>query len=175
MAAAFQDEHGRFTGKPKGPRVQPGEFRLCTRCHDERDTSLFSPDPKNRDGLSSWCRPCRAEDAREKRRIARGEMTPEEFGIRKLRLSKNMLIARLAVLLGAARAARTAGCWRGREGIRAYRDLGIAIESFHVEAPETMDAMERESPPCTCHLPAIGCARHADAVTAYLATHPEAA
>lgn len=175
MATAHQDERGRFTGKDRQPRITPGEFRLCTRCHDELAVSLFSPDPKNRDGLSSWCRPCRAEDARQKRRIARGQLTPEEFGIRKLRLSKKQLTARLAVLLGAARAARTAGCWRGREGIRAYRNLGEAIESFHVEDPESAEVMERWAPPCTCHLPEIGCARHSDAVAAYRAAHTEAA
>ena len=172
MPLAYQDARGRFTGKPHGPRIKPGETRMCSKCHDEMATSLFSSDPKNRDGLSSWCKPCRAEDAREKRRIARSELTPEEIALRKTRLSMPQMILRVATLLRAARAARTAGCWRGRAGVRAYRDLGIAIEAFHVEDPENPESMERDAPPCTCNLPELGCALHSDAVAAFYSVYP---
>jgi hypothetical protein len=171
MTTALQDSRGRFIGKPRKPRVTPGDTKACTRCHDEKDVGLFSPDKKNVDGLSSWCRPCRAEDMREKRRFARGELTPEEIGLRKLRLHGDVLWQRLSALLAAAREARSAGCWRGRSAIRAYRDLGLAIEAFHTDAPETRDAMDKEAPPCTCRNGVETCRRHADAAAAYLSIY----
>ena len=171
---SFNDARGRLTGKPRKPRSSP-EFKTCARCHDEKPAATFSPCKKSSDGLHTWCTPCRAADQREKRRIARGELTPEEVGLRKLRISPSTMAARLSALLRASREARTAGCWRGREAIRAYRNLGEAIEAFQVEAVEAREAMEPDAHPCTCHVSPFDCRRHADVIAAYLNTHPEAA
>lgn len=35
----------------------------CRRCRITRDAADFSPEPRNRDGLHSYCRPCRAQIA----------------------------------------------------------------------------------------------------------------
>jgi hypothetical protein len=32
--------------------------KVCTRCGEAKEPSLFPPNRRTRDGLSSWCRAC---------------------------------------------------------------------------------------------------------------------
>lgn len=48
-------------------------------------------------------------------------------------------------LIDAAWTARAVGTWRGRPGLRAYRNLGIALEAFHVPSPDRPNP-EEEAP-----------------------------
>jgi hypothetical protein len=172
VISAFKDEVGRFTGKAPMPRVPPGDFKVCSRCRDEKAIDQFTADKKASDGRHCWCKQCRTDDMRERRAAKKAARNPEDVASGLLRLGAPMLIAKLKALLAAARAARTAGTWRGREAIRAYRNLGLAIEALHVETPETEDAMERDVPDCTCRTTdVVGCARHADVAAAYLAIY----
>ena len=34
------------------------EMKVCTKCHCEKDSHLFSARKKSKDGLASWCREC---------------------------------------------------------------------------------------------------------------------
>ena len=154
---AAKDEKGRFRGTIRQPRFRP-EFKVCSRCKDEKPIDAFSPDKRTPDGVHCWCRPCRTEDIRLRRKLARAAESPEERAAKLWRMSPQMLAEKTKALLAAAREARTAGMWRGRSGVRAYRNLGEAIEALHVPTPEHRDAMERDAAPCRC--PAWPCPRH---------------
>lgn len=41
-----------------------GPRKACTKCRRPKGLSCFSPDPRNRDGLRSWCQDCEKESAR---------------------------------------------------------------------------------------------------------------
>ena len=46
--------------------------KTCRRCSESQPASGFSADARNRDGLRSFCRSCRAAQEREKRRLTHG-------------------------------------------------------------------------------------------------------
>lgn len=46
-------------------------MKVCSKCGDERPTSLFSKSARSKDGLFSWCKPCMA--AYEKERYHNGD------------------------------------------------------------------------------------------------------
>jgi ribosomal protein L40E len=158
VEAAYKDERGYFIGRAPLPRVPAVGFKVCHRCKDEKPVDAFSPDKRSPDGLLYWCRACRAEDFRVRRKAKKDAMSPEDNAARVWRMNPEMLAVKTKALLAAARDARTQGCWRGRSAIRAYRNLGIAIEALHVPTPERRDAMDRDVAPCSC--PAWPCSRH---------------
>lgn len=43
----------------------PQGMKWCSRCGDWVSVRGFSPDLRNRDGLQSWCKTCRAEHKRK--------------------------------------------------------------------------------------------------------------
>lgn len=43
-------------------------LRQCTHCLVSQPPSSFSPNPRRRDGLQSWCTSCHADNIRERRR-----------------------------------------------------------------------------------------------------------
>lgn len=48
----------------KSKRPLTGIYKVCTKCQKEQDTSLFNFHPRKKDGLDSWCRPCKAKLAK---------------------------------------------------------------------------------------------------------------
>ena len=44
--------------------IPTGKTKQCARCKQYRDTSLFTKSPRNRDGLHSYCQPCRNTEKR---------------------------------------------------------------------------------------------------------------
>jgi hypothetical protein len=42
-----------------------GVLKRCTKCGTLRDTSLFNKHSGSRDGIDSWCRPCKAKQAKQ--------------------------------------------------------------------------------------------------------------
>lgn len=65
------------------------ETKVCARCKQDKTSAEFSKDAQNKDGLASWCRPCRAEYMREyhKKRGHRPARTPAE-GVQPLPFAK---------------------------------------------------------------------------------------
>lgn len=60
-------------GKPPRPThraVRTDGLRLCSKCHVPQDASAFSSSTTLNDGLSSWCKGCRATQERASRRAA---------------------------------------------------------------------------------------------------------
>lgn len=49
-------------------------MKRCTKCEETKPLADFSRDPARSDGLSSWCKPCRAEAQAERRAVT----TPEQ-------------------------------------------------------------------------------------------------
>jgi hypothetical protein len=43
-------------------------LKTCSKCRKRKQASEFPPNRRCRDGLDSWCRECRREDARRWRR-----------------------------------------------------------------------------------------------------------
>lgn len=54
----------RHSGKPTHLDLQ-GRKR-CPKCDTYKDLSKFTPDPKRRFGVSSWCRVCQAQNGRDR-------------------------------------------------------------------------------------------------------------
>jgi hypothetical protein len=154
---SVKDELGRFHGTLPKPRFRPA-FKVCSRCKDEKPIGSFSPDKRTPDGVHCWCRLCRTEDIRLRRRQAKEAQSPEDAAGKLWRMHPRMLAEKTKALLAAAREARAVGMWRGRSAIRAYRNLGIAMEALHVLAPEAEDVTELDARPCRCP---GRCARHA--------------
>ena len=50
-------------------------MKVCKRCGEEKDKSLFSPFRKSKDGLFTWCKACNSSCQRERERRYR-----EEYG-----------------------------------------------------------------------------------------------
>lgn len=53
-----------FGKSPKEPKTT-AEGRLCSRCRERKDPTLFSSDRVRRDGLSTYCRSCAAKSQGE--------------------------------------------------------------------------------------------------------------
>lgn len=56
--AAIKD--GTHVPRKHGQRTLTGELRTCTRCEKELDTSMFDRDSRQKSGLHSHCKTCRA-------------------------------------------------------------------------------------------------------------------
>lgn len=142
----------------------PGK-KHCPRCNAHRPKALFSPRPHHKDGLSSYCKPCINEWQAEKRE---GQIIERDADLAWTRTDKAVLVARVTKLLAAARNARREGMWRGREAIRAYKDLGLALDGFRNANDRRLvpsDAIVVAIPDCTCP-ESWPCPRHAPEVQA---------
>lgn len=124
--------------------------RKCKRCGVDQPISYFRKMAHSPDGLHPWCRPCGSEHARKRRQHVRRHLQAEHRGIPDIwkkgqpNLSAAME-ARVWRLLAAASDASSAGLWRGRPGIRAYRMLRIALDEWR--APESDRVLTGEESP----------------------------
>lgn len=156
--AGIKDPRGRFCGKEAKPRVTVA-VKICARCNEMKDASAFCIDKKSPDSLTSWCKPCKADHERQRKRAhALSRLNRPSLE----RFTREYLLVELERLAEAAREARSLGMWRGRSAIRAYRDLGSVLDEIHLESPEREDAMDRDAAPCSC--PSWPCPRHAEEV-----------
>lgn len=128
----------------KDPLALPSRLdeptKRCSKCGLEQPLSFFVRDRQTTDGLNPWCRWCRTENSRQVRQAKRRARDAARGGIPGTwkRGQPGLSLAleeRIWRLLTAAQAASSAGRWRGREGIRAYRDLRVAMDEWRI--PET--------------------------------------
>jgi hypothetical protein len=126
--------------------------KRCARCLIEQPLSFFVKGGKKRgaDGLNPWCRPCRTEHTRTRREHIRRQLEAERRGVPDTwkKGQPNItasLEAKVWRLLSAAADASSAGLWRGRHGIRAYRVLRIALDEWR--APEAERILTGEESP----------------------------
>jgi hypothetical protein len=125
-----QRSDGRLCGRVRTePKVVPAE-KECSKCNEVLPASEFSPDKRSGDGLFAWCRPCKAEWMALRRKAQERFKKAAKMRYAWMAFSGPMLKARVEVLLDAAEQARATGLWQGREGLRAYRELGKMLEEF---------------------------------------------
>lgn len=124
--------------------------RRCKRCGVDQPISYFRKMPKAPDGLHPWCRPCSSSYAKDVRgtrsraALAARRGIPDIWKKGQPNLTRTME-ARVWRLLSAASDAASAGLWRGRPGIRAYRDLRVALDEWRAPESERV-LMGDESP-----------------------------
>lgn len=53
--------------------INEGPRKICSRCKRELGLILFYDAPRNKDGLSSWCKACVKESIKQKRNNSRSE------------------------------------------------------------------------------------------------------
>lgn len=60
---ARENRRAKIEGRTPEPiRPRPtGVYKLCGNCQQDKDTSEFHADAANKDGLHSYCKPCRSE------------------------------------------------------------------------------------------------------------------
>ena len=113
---------------------------LCTKCKQEKPSSEFRPvkseakgavsqKPSNRDYRFSWCRPCCAEDARD--RLSRISEDPQSRGQHKQAKRATHYRTTYGITLGEydkLNAFRQKGCWIcGRPG----KLRGLSVDHNH--------------------------------------------
>jgi len=105
----------------------PLDRKRCNRCGRARKRADFHRDGQNGDGLGKRCRFCGSEEQAERRA---GLIVARDADAAWQRASKEVIVLRCLALIRAARVAKRGGTWRGRDGLRAYIDLGKTLDLF---------------------------------------------
>lgn len=132
----LQGARGKFVGRLPAPRpAAPPTEQRCTKCKKVWPIAHFHVQRTNVTGRGYWCKACKAESmrlAREGARLAQGNLA---------RMKGKTLLAKVRRLVEAAHLARSFGMWRGREAVRAYAQLGAALEAIGVPAQPEADSV----------------------------------
>ena len=57
--------------------------KTCAKCGVDKERSEFHKKKAAKDGLNSWCKPCKTAKDVERQRLKRQQMTPEELAFKK--------------------------------------------------------------------------------------------